>query len=121
MKDAYLIIAHGSRERESNEAFFHLLERFRKAYPRRLIEGAFLELAEPGIPAAIKNCVAQGAKQVFILPLMMFPGRHVKQDIPRLIQDARAEYPDLDFHYAGPLCDHPGFVDFLEEKVKALA
>ena len=116
MKSAYLVIAHGSREAEANQAFFEFLEKFRKAYPHRLVEGAFLELSKPEIPQGIENCVEKGASEIIILPMMFFPGRHVKQDIPRLIEEAKARHPEVDFHYAGPVSEHPMLLSLLEEK-----
>ena len=118
MKSAYLIIAHGSRDPEANQAFFEFLERFRKAYPDRLAEGAFLELAKPAIPQGIENCIAKGVSEIIILPMMFFPGRHVKEDIPRLIETAKARHPEVDFHYAGPVSEHPMLLSILEEKAK---
>ena len=119
MHSAYLVIAHGSRDPEGNQAFMDFLAQFRKAHPERKVEGAFLELAKPDIPEGIERCVAGGAAQIFVLPLMLFPGRHVKQDIPRFIQEAKFRHPEVDFHYAGPLADHPLLMDLLEEKAKA--
>ena len=116
MKAVYLVIAHGSRDPEANQAFFDFLERFRKVYPHRRVEGAFLELAKPAIPQGIENCIAKGASEVIILPMMFFPGRHVKEDIPRLIEEAKARHPEVDFHYAGPVSEHPLLLSLLEEK-----
>ena len=118
MKSAYLVIAHGSREAEANQAFFEFLERFRKAYPQRLVEGSFLELAKPAIPQGIENCIARGVTEIIILPMMFFPGRHVKEDIPRSIEEAKARHPEVDFHYAGPVSEHPLLLSLLEEKAK---
>ena len=120
MHSAYLLIAHGSRDPQANQAFFEFLEKFRRAYPGREVEGAFLELAKPGIPEGIEKCIREGANQIFVIPLMLFPGRHVKEDIPRFIQEAKAKYPEVDFHYAGPLSEHPAMLAFLEEKTKTM-
>ena len=51
---------------------------------------------------------------------MVFSGRHVKKDIPLMIQKAREEHADVDFHYAGPLSDHPLLMNLLEEKASLL-
>ena len=118
MKSAYLVIAHGSREAQANQAFFEFLDRFRKAYPERLVEGAFLELAKPAIPQGIEKCLSKGASEVIILPMMFFPGRHVKEDIPRFIEEAKAKHPEADFHYAGPVSEHPMLLSLLEEKAR---
>ncbi len=100
---AYLLIAHGTRDEEGKAAFFQLADEFGKSLPDRLVVPAFLELAQPSIPEAIETCVKKGAREIFVLPLMLFPGRHVNQDIPRQIQEAKARHPQLDFHYAGAL------------------
>ena len=119
MKSVYLVIAHGSRDPESNEAFQSFLEDFRKAFPGRNVTGAFLELSKPGVPEAIEKCIASGAETVFILPMMLFPGRHVKNDIPKMISEAKAKHPEVDFHYGGPFSDSPKLREILEEKTRA--
>ncbi len=120
MRSAYLIIAHGSKDAEANIAFESFVVKFRKAYPKKKVEGAFLELAKPLIPEALEKIISGGAKEVFILPLMVFPGRHLKKDIPSIIEKAKALHPDVDFHYAGPLADQPLFLKLLGEKAKQM-
>ena len=118
MKSAYIVIAHGSREKESNLAFLALMKKFRASFPKRKVEHAFLELAKPGIPEAIEKCIKSGAKELFIIPMMLFPGRHVKEHIPQFIQEAKMKHPEVDFHYSGPLSDHPMLVSLLKEKTR---
>lgn len=100
---AYLLIAHGTREEEGKIAFFRFVDEFRRAFPNRQVEPAFLELTEPSIPEGVQACVKQGAEEVVVLPLMLFPGRHINKDIPDQIQAAKRKYPQVDFHYAGAL------------------
>ena len=116
MKSAYLLIAHGSREKQGNLAFEKLVDEFRRMNPDRDVEGAYLELVKPSIPEGIDKCVGRGVTEIFVLPLMLFPGRHVKDDIPNFIQKAKAKHPEVDFHYAGPLCEHPMMLKLLQEK-----
>ena len=102
-KSAYLLIAHGTRDKEGEEAFFRFVAEFQRSFPRRNVQASFLELSHPSIPEGIEACVKSGAEEIFVLPLMLFPGRHVKQDIPGQIQEAKARHPQVDFHYAGAL------------------
>lgn len=118
MLSAYLVIAHGSREQNSNEDFFSFLERFRAALPGHLIEGAFLECAPPSIPDALEKCASRGAGEICVIPFMLFSGRHVKEDIPRFIQEAKSRHPEIDFHYASPLADHPAMIGLLADKIE---
>lgn len=116
MRQAYVLIAHGSRREESNCEFWDLVTRFRKFFRGRYVTGAFLELAQPDIPTALESCVRQGAREIFILPLLLFSGRHVKEDIPHFIQMAKRRHPGIDFHYAGPLVDNPYLTKLLASK-----
>lgn len=102
-KFAYLLIAHGTRDAEGGEAFFKFVEEFRRKFSDRRVEPAFLELSRPSIREGIEACVGGGAEEIFVLPLMLFPGRHIKEDIPREIQEAKRLFPQVDFHYAGAL------------------
>ncbi len=100
---AYLLIAHGTRDKEGENAFFKFVEEFRATFPGRKVEPAFLELSRPSISEGIEACVKGGAEEIFVLPLMLFPGRHISQDIPLEIQAAKRRFPEVDFHYAGAL------------------
>ncbi|MSR77576.1 MAG: hypothetical protein EXS63_05055 [Candidatus Omnitrophica bacterium] len=115
----FLFIAHGSREEKSNQSFFDLLSQFRQVFPREKVEGCFLEIAKPSIPEAIEAAIRKGAREIFLIPLMLFRGRHAEQDIPAMIQEARAKHPDIDFHYASPLSEDPFFLETLNRKVQS--
>lgn len=120
MKSAYLIIAHGSRDAKANEDFFGFVSKFRKKFPKKIVRGAFLEIAKPGIEEGIEFCADQGAEEIFVLPMMFFAGRHAKEDIPHRIREAKEKYPQIDFHYASPLADNPFMLELLKKQAKTL-
>lgn len=120
MSSATLLIAHGSPEARSNSDFLKLVKKFTKKHAKGKTVGAFLKLADPGIFEGIEICVRSGATEIFVLPLMFFWGRHVKEDIPKLIEDARARYPGIRFHCAGAMTDAPEFLNFLQHCVQSL-
>lgn len=128
-RPAYLLIAHGTRDSEGERAFFKFVEEFRNAFPDRQVEPAFLELCRPSILEGIEACARGGAEEIFVLPLMLFPGRHVKEDIPQAIQEAKRLHPEIDFHYAGALAltsarpstfSEPKMFELLQEKISGL-
>lgn len=90
MTRGLIIIAHGSRRQESNDE----VRDFGSALaarlgPRRyqLYVTAFLELAEPSIPEAVRQCLAAGCREIHILPYFLSTGRHVHEDVPRLARE----------------------------------
>ncbi|MCM8776489.1 MAG: CbiX/SirB N-terminal domain-containing protein [Candidatus Omnitrophica bacterium] len=107
MRSAYLIIARGDRDRRKNLDFFEFLKKVQRQFPERIIQGVFLQFTKLDISGAIAGCVRKGAGQVFVLPMMYFGGRHIRDNIPAAIRDAKAKYPELDFHYSSALSTIP--------------
>jgi sirohydrochlorin ferrochelatase len=97
MKEALLVMAHGSPQPEANEPVFRIIEvlRKREAYP--IIALGFLECNEPPIPDAIDTCVAQGAERVIAVPFFLHTGSHVAEDLPTLLEEAHKRHPHVEF------------------------
>lgn len=93
-----LVIAHGSRRAQSNQEVLKLVAELAQTIDPNTyqsVNAAFLELADPDIPSAIHTCVSTGANTLHILPYFLSAGRHVSQDIPHFINQARSQYPQL--------------------------
>jgi sirohydrochlorin ferrochelatase len=90
-----LIIAHGSRRAASNDEVRQLAAQVRaqpgQAYDH--VETAFLELAEPSIPAGLTELAARGATEIVAFPYFLAAGTHVAQDIPEAIAEFSARHP----------------------------
>ena len=93
-----LLVAHGSRRRESNEEIGRLAARVAERAGDRfdIVEHAFLELAEPSIGEGIERCVARGAAEVAVVPYFLARGTHVAEDVPAEVEPKRAEHPGID-------------------------
>ncbi|MFZ3040712.1 MAG: CbiX/SirB N-terminal domain-containing protein [Thiobacillus sp.] len=90
-----LIIAHGSRRAASNDEVRALADAVR-AQPGQAfdhVETAFLELAEPSIPAGLAALASKGATDIVAFPCFLAAGTHVAQDIPGAIAEFSAAYP----------------------------
>lgn len=97
-----LIIAHGSRRHASNDEVRELTRRIASKTDQQFdsVQCAFLELAEPSIPDGIHECVAQGAKEIVILPYFLSAGRHVAEDIPKEVAQTQPLHPTVNIHIA---------------------
>lgn len=118
-KRALLLVAHGSRLPEANAEVARLTEQLREASGDRfeIVTHAFLEIAEPDIPTGIDVCIAQGAAQLWVLPYFLAAGRHVRDDVPALLEQARERYPQATIY----LCEHLGAEASLPELLLQLA
>lgn len=96
MTKSLLIVAHGSRRETSNNEIRDLAKRIHcLEHPFREVKPAFLELAEPSIPNAIREAISGGATEVVVLPYFLSAGRHVVKDIPAEVEIVRAEHPGI--------------------------
>lgn len=88
--DGYILLSHGSKVKESNDANQKIVEILRSAIEN--IELAFLELTEPDFESAVKNLKASNVKFITVLPLFLAPGKHVIEDVPQLASKFSKEY-----------------------------
>jgi len=116
---ALLLIAHGSRRKESNDEVFLLVEKLKMncAEQYNIVEGCFLEIAAPLMPIGIKNCIDAGATSITILPYFLNSGNHVVEDIPNIVNQIKPLHPDVEIKIA----EHIGASDALTDLLMMLA
>jgi sirohydrochlorin ferrochelatase len=95
---ALVLVAHGSRRKQSNEEVIALAKKLKQHCTEQytIVYPGFLELASPSIPEGIQLCIDEGASQVTVLPYFLNSGRHVVEDIPALVEQARQSNPESD-------------------------
>ena len=118
MKDAMLVMVHGSPRPIANTDMFAVVDvvRERGVYP--IVEVGFMECNEPSIPAAVDSCVEQGAQRVIAVPYFLHTGMHVTDDLPNLLEAAQAQYPDVQFLMGDYLGHDPLLADVVVERAK---
>lgn len=101
-----VLIAHGSRREEANNDLHEIVRHLRQVGYARTF-ASFLELAEPGIVQAGRDCVRAGAKKIILTPYFLSAGVHVVEDLEAAREQLAQEFPDVDFRCAKPLGPHP--------------
>jgi sirohydrochlorin ferrochelatase len=117
VKRAILLVDHGSRRAEANAQLETVAALLRARVPDRIVEIAHLELAPPGIAEGIEACVAAGASEIAVHPLLLSPGRHSLEDIPRRVEAAARHHPGVRLRVTPPLGVHEKLVDVILERV----
>jgi sirohydrochlorin cobaltochelatase len=90
-----LLFAHGARDPAWARPFEKLTERLRQACPDRPVVLGFLELMAPDLPSALQTLIDQGCDRVTLVPLFLGAGGHIRRDLPRLLDEARAAHPQV--------------------------
>lgn len=100
--NALLLVAHGSRRKQSNDEVVLLADKLRNSCSQdyHIVNAAFLELADVLIPDGIRKCVNEGASSITVLPYFLSSGRHVIEDIPNIVDDCVGQYADINISIA---------------------
>src|SRR5205807_2053732 len=78
-----------------------------------LVRYAHMELAEPSIAQGFAACANAGATEVIAFPYMLSPGKHVSRDVPRLVAEAAAAFPDVSYRVAGAFGIHEKLAELI--------
>lgn len=124
MKNALLVLVHGSPRPVANETMFQVVETLKtrpqvtERFP--IIAVGFMECNEPSIPDAIDQCVAEGATTVTAVPYFLHTGTHVCDDLPTLLEEAQTRHPDTTFRMGDYLGLSPRLTDLLMMRAEAV-
>ena len=120
---ALLLLAHGSRRKQSNVEVVKLTEKIkgRCSAQFEVIYPAFLELSSPSIPEGIKMCADDGATSILVLPYFLNSGRHVHEDIPNLIIESKKLYPNISIEIAPHIGASDLIVDALLNSIELMS
>ncbi len=116
---ALLIIAHGSRKKEYNEEIRELAADMAKSEFNRFdfVKCAFNQFAEPTFHEQLNELIESGATHIKVLPYFIAAGGHVSQDIPELINDAKANHPNIVIETTPHLGKFRGIIKMILDEV----
>jgi len=117
VKTAILMMAHGSRITDANDAAREVAAMVREITGFELIEVAFRELYDPNIQQGIDTCVAKGAQRILLMPYFLFMGAHVQHDLPEEIAEARKRHPALIMEMGEHLGAHRKLAEIEAERI----
>lgn len=117
MTTAILLMAHGSRIPEANDAVHAIAAMVREMTGNALVEVSFREQHSPTIQQGIDACVAQGAERILLVPYFLFIGAHVREDLPDEMAEAQRRYPGVVFAMGKHLGVHRKLAEIVAERI----
>ena len=117
MKTAILLMAHGSRIPEANDAMQDLAAMVKEMTGFDIVEVSYREQHLPNIQQGIDACVAQGARRVLLVPYFLFVGAHVQEDLPEEMERARERHPAVEFAMGNHLGVHRKLAEVVVERI----
>jgi precorrin-8X/cobalt-precorrin-8 methylmutase len=121
-----IILCHGSRgERgivEVTEALRKVTEGVKPLLPPGVeVIGAAFQFNHPTLEEAVESLVVRGVERIVIMPYFLFAGRHITEDIPRLVEGLRVSYLDKKFLVTKPLGFEEHFVVSVAKRIEEAA
>ncbi len=117
MSTAILLMGHGSRIPEANNALHAIAAMVKAETGCPIVEVSFREQHSPNIQRGIDACVEQGAKRILLYPYFLFAGAHVLEDLPAEMEEATRRYPGLEMVLGQPLGVHPKLAEIVCERI----
>ncbi len=123
-KKVLVVVSHGSKRQESKQEFKDFIQELNEINSESkkkkesvslsemtdqvgiadlsggyvLIRGACLEFVSPQLETVIEDLVKKGYEQLDILPLFIFAGYHVREDIPQRLEKLKDEFKQLQYN-----------------------
>jgi sirohydrochlorin ferrochelatase len=117
MKTAILLMAHGSRIAEANDAAREVAAMVQQMTGYDIVEVSFREMHEPNIQQGIDACVGKGAQRILLMPYFLFMGAHVQHDLPEEIAEAKKRHPGLQMEMGPHLGVHRKLAEVVVDRI----
>ena len=105
MSTAVLLLAHGSRENDTEKTMEQIRDYVKSELNLELVEEAYLQFRHMNLERGLMNLVDKGATDIKIIPYFLFEGVHIKEDIPAEIDAFLQKHPGIKVtlgHTLGP-------------------
>jgi sirohydrochlorin cobaltochelatase len=105
-----ILFAHGSRDPLWRDPLEAIAARIATQAPNTHIACAYLELCEPTLVATAAVMVEKGAQRIRVLPMFFGVGKHAREDLPVLMDELAALYPQVQFTCEQAVGQHPALL-----------
>jgi sirohydrochlorin cobaltochelatase len=114
---ALILFAHGARDPEWARPFQQLVVELGERLPGERIVLAFLELMQPSLPDCAASLYAEGVRSLRVVPVFFGAGGHLKADLPKLIEELKSRYRELQIAVEPPIGEQPGVISAIARAI----
>ena len=120
-----LLVAHGSRNPGAESSCATLTDAVRRELADRAVAVAYLDFTAPSVGEALRELVADGVREVVVVPLLFAPGYHLRVDLPAAVAEVAGRPSGADRGRrsgagSAPVADEPDrLLEALESRLTA--
>lgn len=105
-----VLFAHGSRDPNWRAPFEQLRRDLIEDLGEAAVRLCYLEFEPPGLDEVLAEAAEDQVERVRILPLFIAAGKHVREDLPNLVEQATRAHPAMAIELLPTLGEDPRFV-----------
>lgn len=115
-----LILAHGSRQKETENTLLKIIQLVKAELKSELVQHAFLQFSENNLEKGLKTLIDQGATEIQVIPYFLFDGVHILEDIPAEVENFLKAHPDVKISLGRTLGADQRLAQMLVEQVREM-
>jgi len=110
-----VLFAHGSRDARWREPIEAVARRVAERDACAVVSCAYLELMSPDLSSATNALLAQGATSIRVVPMFLGIGKHLREDLPKLLETLRHDHPKIMFTLDTAVGEQPAVIELLAD------
>ena len=115
-----LILAQKKKKKETEETLNKITNSVKKELDIDNVEPAFLKFSERNLEKGLIRLINKGVKKIKVIPYFLFEGVHIKEDIPREINNLLKHYPDVEVSFGRTLDVDERLAKIIADRVREL-
>lgn len=121
MTQGLILFAHGARDPRWAAPFEETAARIRAQQPQLQVRPAYLDFMQPDLAGAVAELADSGCSRIDVVPMFLGSGGHVRQDLPRLLDELRGRHPGLALVLHTAIGELPSVVQAMADAAAAAA
>ena len=118
---AVVLLAHGSSDPSWKNPFIELTKETLREGDLRKVSLAFFELEKPSLEDIVAKLHTEGEKNIFIFPVLLANGYHLKVDLPKRLKLLNGKFPGLKFTTGSALIEQLKVRKSISEQIKQVS
>ena len=123
---AILLLAHGSREDATERTMEKIVEHIKSELSEEIAENdyivkeAYLQFRNRNLSNVLDELLLEGADDIIIIPYFLFEGVHIKEDIPKEIEDFLSTHKNVKITMGNTLGSDRRLAEIIADNVREL-
>lgn len=118
--EGVIVLAHGSRRQETDRILNSLTQKVAAKAAGQMIVPAYLQFSQQSLEKAVETLAREGVNRIKVVPMFLFDGIHVTEDIPEELEAIRMKYPEIAIQMSRHLGDDDRIAEIIVDRMSSI-